>query len=45
VTCKNCGYISAEKIAESKAKEHLRSHLGGLQNCTRGHMKLMKVRT
>jgi len=45
VTCKKCGYISAEKLAESQAKEHLRSHLGGSQQCTRGHTKLLKVRT
>lgn len=44
VTCKKCGYISTEKLTESKAREHLRSHLGGPQNCTRGHIKLMKVR-
>ncbi len=45
MTCKKCGYISAEKLVESIAKEHLRSHLGGPQNCTRGHTKLIKVRT
>ena len=45
MTCKKCGYISAEKLAESKAREHLRSHLGGPEKCTRGQVKLMKVRT
>jgi hypothetical protein len=44
ITCKKCGYISTEKLPESKAKEMVRSHLGGPQNCTRGHVKLMKVR-
>ena len=44
MTCKNCGYISTEKIPESKAKETVHSHLGGPQNWTRGHIKLVKVR-
>jgi len=44
ITCKKCGYISTEKVPELKAKEIIRSHLGGPQNCTRGHVKLVKVR-
>jgi|GEM_PF-1331249 len=44
VTCKKCGYISTEKVPELKAKEIIRSHLDSSQNCTRGHVKLMKVR-
>lgn len=44
ITCKKCGYISTEKLPESKAKEMVRSHLGGRENCTRGHVKLVKVR-
>ena len=31
MTCKNCGYISTEKVPESKAKEMVHSHLGGPQ--------------
>ncbi|MGB8024428.1 MAG: hypothetical protein WCF06_08930 [Nitrososphaeraceae archaeon] len=38
ITCKKCSYISTEKLPESKAKEMVRSHLGGPQNCTRGHV-------
>ena len=34
ITCKKCGYISTEKLPESKAKEMVRSHLGGRENCT-----------
>jgi hypothetical protein len=45
VTCNKCGYISAEKLSEKKAKELLHSHVGGLNHCTIGHIKLMKVRT
>ena len=41
---KNCGYISAERVSESTAKEMVHSHLGGHGNCTRGHVKLVKVR-
>jgi hypothetical protein len=44
ITCKKCGYISTEKLPESKTKEMVRSHLGGRENCTRGHIKLVKVR-
>ena len=44
MTCKNCGYISTEKVPELKAKEMVHSHLDGPQNCTRGHIKLVKVR-
>ena len=44
ITCKKCGYISTEKLPESEAKEMVRSHLGGSQSCTRGHVKLVKVR-
>jgi hypothetical protein len=44
VTCDKCGYISAEKLSEAKAKDLLHAHVGGQQNCTTGHIKLMKVR-
>ncbi len=44
ITCKKCGYISTEKLPELKAKEMIRSHLGSNENCTRGHVKLVKVR-
>jgi hypothetical protein len=44
ITCKKCGYISTEKLPELKAKEMITSHLGGPENCTIGHIKLMKVR-
>jgi len=44
ITCKKCGYISTEKLPESKAKEMIRVHLGSQENCTRGHVKLVKVR-
>jgi hypothetical protein len=44
ITCKKCGYISTEKLPESKAKEMIRAHLGIQENCTRGHVKLVKVR-
>jgi hypothetical protein len=29
ITCKKCGYISSEKLPELKAKQMVRSHLGG----------------
>jgi hypothetical protein len=45
VTCDNCGYISAEKLPEEKAKEILHSHVGGPRQCTTGHIRLMKVRS
>jgi len=44
ITCKKCGYISNEKLPELKAKQMVRSHLHGPENCTRGHVKLVKVR-
>jgi hypothetical protein len=44
ITCKKCGYISTEKLSESKGKEMIRSHLVSHENCTRGHVKLLKVR-
>ena len=44
ITCKKCGYISSEKSPESKTKEMIRSHLGSHENCTRGHVNLVKVR-
>jgi hypothetical protein len=44
ITCKKCGYISSEKLPELKAKQMVRSHLDGHENCTRGHVKLVKVR-
>ena len=44
ITCKKCGYISSEKLPELKAKQVVRSHLDGPENCTRGHVKLVKVR-
>ena len=46
VTCNHCGYISAEKLPEKKAKEILHSHVGSsLMHCTTGHVRLMKVRS
>jgi predicted nucleic-acid-binding Zn-ribbon protein len=44
ITCKKCGYISTNKLPESKAKEMIRAHLGSQENCTRGHVKLVEVR-
>jgi hypothetical protein len=44
MTVKNCGYIPAERVPESKAKEMIDLHIGGPENCTRGHIKLVKVR-
>ena len=44
VTCDKCGYISSEKLSEENAKRLLHAHVGGPQNCTTGHIKLMKVR-
>jgi hypothetical protein len=45
MTCKNCGYISTEKVPKSKAKEMIHPHhLGGPQDYTGGHIKLVKVR-
>jgi hypothetical protein len=44
VTCSNCGYISSEKLPEKQAKQLLHAHVGGPENCTTGHIKLMKVR-
>jgi len=35
ITCKKCGYISSEKLPELKAKQMVRSHLDGPENCTR----------
>jgi len=31
-------------MSEAKAKDLLHAHVGGQQNCTTGHIKLMKVR-
>jgi ribosomal protein L20A (L18A) len=45
VTCSKCGYISAEKLSEEKAKELLHSHIGGKNNCTITDIELMKVRS
>jgi len=45
VTCKNCGYISAEKLPEKEAKDLMHAHAGNNPGCTIGHIKLMKVRT
>jgi hypothetical protein len=44
VTCDKCGYISSEKLSEENAKQLLHAHVDGSQNCTTGHVKLMKVR-
>jgi hypothetical protein len=44
VTCDKCGYISSEKLSEENAKRLLNAHVCGPQNCTTGHIKLMKVR-
>jgi hypothetical protein len=38
------GHISSEKLSEENAKRLLHTHVGGPQNCTTGHIKLMKVR-
>jgi hypothetical protein len=35
-------YISTEKLPELKAKGMIRSHICGAQNCTMGHVKLVK---
>ena len=45
VICKNCGYISAEKLPEKEAKDLMHSHAGNNPGCTIGHIQLMKVRT
>lgn len=45
VTCKNCGYISTEKLPEKEAKDLMHAHAGNNPSCTIGHIKLMKVRT
>lgn len=45
VTCNKCGYISAEKLSEEKARELLQCHVGGKQNCTITDIELLKVRT
>jgi len=45
VTCNNCGYISNEKLSKEMAKKLSLTHLDRDRNCTRGHIKLMKVRT
>jgi len=44
VTCNKCGYISSEKLPEKQAKQLLHAHVGRPENCTTGHIKLMKVR-
>jgi len=44
ITCSKCGYISTEKLPAEKAKQLLHAHVGGPENCTTGHIKLMKVR-
>jgi hypothetical protein len=36
--------ISSEKLSKENAKRLLHAHVGGPQNCTTGHIKLMKVR-
>jgi hypothetical protein len=36
MTVKNCGYISAERVPESKAKKIVHSHLGGPENVLDG---------
>jgi hypothetical protein len=45
VTCNNCGYISKERLPKEKAKKLKDIHVNATKNCTRGHIKLMKVRT
>jgi hypothetical protein len=39
------GYISSEKLPEEKAKQLLlHAHVDGPENCTTGHIKLVKFR-
>jgi hypothetical protein len=45
VVCKNCGYISTEKLPEKEAKALLHAHVGDGTVCSTGHVQLMKVRT
>jgi hypothetical protein len=45
VVCKNCGYISAEKLPEKEAKGIMHDHADNNPSCTIGHIELMKVRT
>ena len=45
VTCTNCGYISEEKLPNKENARKLKDkHVNIIKNCTRGHIKLMKVR-
>lgn len=45
VVCKNCGYISAEKLPEKEAKALMHAHADSNPSCTIGHIGLTKVRT
>ncbi|MGI0020152.1 MAG: hypothetical protein ACREAY_06755 [Nitrososphaera sp.] len=45
IVCRNCGYISTEKLPEKEAKAQLHAHVAGGKGCTTGHIDLMKVRT
>lgn len=46
IVCRNCGYISTEKLPEKEAKVQLHAHVAeGGKGCTTGHIDLMKVRT
>jgi hypothetical protein len=36
--------ISSQKLPEEDAKRLLHVHVGGPENCTTGHIKLVKVR-
>jgi hypothetical protein len=38
------GHISSEKLPEEKAKQLLRAHVDGPENCTTGYIKLVKFR-
>jgi hypothetical protein len=47
IVCRNCGYISTEKLPEKGAKALLHAHVeqGRENGCTTGHIDLMKVRS
>ncbi|HEU4984981.1 MAG TPA: hypothetical protein VFT58_05025 [Nitrososphaera sp.] len=47
IVCRNCGYISTEKLPEKGAKALLHVHVeqGREKGCTTGHVDLMKVRS
>ncbi|MEW5839555.1 hypothetical protein [Nitrososphaera sp.] len=45
VVCRNCGYISAEKLPEKEAKALMHEHVGDGAHCSTGYVSLMKVRS